>query len=619
MCGFVGAVGGRDSGVDAQRLEAAVKTLQHRGPDGSAVYVRPGVALGHARLAIIDRAHGDQPMTSADGRYVVVFNGEIYNHHTLRAELEACGYRFKTRCDTEVLLHLFDHLGREMVTRLEGMFAFAIIDRRDDSVFMARDRFGKKPLYYSAGGATLRFASSTDALLQLHASRPMVNPQALYEYLVFQYVPSPLSPYDGIAKLAPGQRALWRPGELAVETYWRPPVRTGAAVRADFNFDDLNQVRSLIRAAVVKRMESEVPLGIFLSGGVDSSVVVAEAAGAGITPATFSVGFNRAEYDETRYARQVAERFGTRHTQIVADEDVATLFDRFTSYYDEPFADSSALATLAVARAAKDHVTVVLTGDGGDEMFGGYMRYMYGSRILRARHRLAPAVTATGLACAAAGRVSGRSRLSTGGKFLRDPWKGYRDQMFHFSPGEAGDILQPDLAVDVDRSAPTRRMDGLWHRGDGSTSGLMFVDEHTYLPDDLLMKMDRATMAMSLEARSPLLDHALAEHCASFPDRWLFGRGTGKRILKEAYRSVLPAEVLTRSKMGFGVPIASWMRDELRPHVAELLLDRRAPVWEWLDPDAGTALVGRFLGGEDSLSRKTWNLLALAGWASKRR
>lgn len=335
------------------------------------------------------------------------------------------------------------------------------------------------------------------------------------------------------------------------------------------------------------RLESEVPLGVFLSGGLDSSVVVAELAATGFSPATYSVGFKDAEFDESRYARLVADRFGTEHHALVADDDAVGSFEELTQAYDEPFGDSSALATLAVARAAREHVTVILTGDGGDELFGGYTRYAYARRALRINHRLGPAADIGGAVVELAGRALRRSVLAGGGRWIRNPWTGYRDSLFHFHPGELGSLLRPEVRSAVVPDAPATRLDELWDSAPGHVTTPMWIDEQTYLPEDLLVKMDRATMAHSLEARSPLLDHVLAEYSSSLSDDSLFDQaGVGKAILRVAYRDVLPTEIIERPKMGFGVPLSAWLRGELRPSVEELLLDERGVLSLWLRPEA---------------------------------
>ena len=344
MCGIAGVVAAdRLFPIDEGPLWEAAKLLHHRGPDGANVWSESGAGLSHTRLAIIDRAHGDQPMFSEDGRYAVVFNGEIYNHHDLRRELEGHGYRLRTRCDTEVLLYLYDQLGERMVERLRGMFAFVVLDRRERKAFLARDRFGKKPLYLSEAGGSLRFASTLDALRLLLPVAPDLDVEAIAEYLVLQYVPSPLTPYRGIHKLSPGHLATWSQGGIAVRQYWQPPPRGVGDLTMDRR-EATARVRELIGEAVRIRLESEVPLGVFLSGGLDSSTIVAEMAAAGVQPKTYSVGFEQVSLDETRYSRLVAERFGTDHHELTADQAVEDTFRDFVSYYDEPFADSSACA-----------------------------------------------------------------------------------------------------------------------------------------------------------------------------------------------------------------------------------------------------------------------------------
>jgi asparagine synthase (glutamine-hydrolysing) len=619
MCGIAGVLGDRAHDVGRIALLESCGRMRHRGPDGDAVWSSDGkYALAHTRLAIIDVAGGAQPMFTDDERYVVVFNGEIYNYRELRLELEGRGRRFGTRSDTEVLLHLYAELGSAMVDRLRGMFAFAVIDRQEGRALLARDRFGKKPLCYSESGGGLVFASTLDALRPLLPSKPDVDPEAIAQYLVLQYVPAPLTAWSGVRKLQPGHLAEWRDGRLEVRSYWSAPQREvdGSAPSVD---EAAGRLRELIGEAVSIRLESEVPLGVFLSGGIDSSIVVAELAATGTPPATYSVGFKHASFDESGYARLVADRFGTQHHQLVADDDPPALFLELVQAYDEPFADSSALATLAVARAASQHVTVILTGDGGDELFGGYSRYGYLRRAQRIHDRLGPFAKVSGHAAEAAGRVVGNRRLAGGGRWIRDPWAGYRDGLFHFLPKEIESLLRPELLEHARPDAPVERLNTLWGRAPGRPTTPLWVDEQTYLPDDLLVKMDRAAMAHSLEARSPLLDHVLAEYAATIPGPLLFdGAGNGKAIVRRAYRDVLPAEVLTRPKMGFGVPLAAWLRKELRPLAEELLLSKAGPLHHWLRPEAVGSFVRAFLAGDDGPKWRVWNLLALAGWASAR-
>jgi asparagine synthase (glutamine-hydrolysing) len=616
MCGIAGVLG---SDVDTRVLDASCEAMVPRGPDGSATWNAAGVGLAHTRLAIIDIAGGAQPMFTADGRYVVVFNGEIYNHRDLRRELEGHGVRFRTNADTEVLLHLYARDGASMVEHLRGMFAFAVVDLQGNRALLARDRFGKKPLCYAASNGSLAFASTLDALRPLLPGPPEVDVAAIARYLVLQYVPAPFTPWVGVRKLPPGHLAEWRDGRLDVRRYWAPPRRDSSAPLASVPEDAPRRVRELIREAVRMRLESEVPLGVFLSGGLDSSVVVAELAACGVDAGTYSVGFKDAAYDESGYARLVAERFGTDHHELIADDDPRALFEEHTRAYDEPFADSSSLATLAVARAAREHVTVILTGDGGDELFGGYTRYAAYRRALRLHRRLGPLAGPAGFAARVTGRLARSAWLTYGGSWVADPWSCYRDGLFHFQPRDLPSILRPEVLHGIEGSEPVADLEELWRDARPGTPSLLWLDELTYLPEDLLVKMDRAAMAHSLEARSPLLDHVLATFASDLPESLLFDPdGRGKSVVRTAYCDVLPAPILQRDKMGFGVPIASWMRNDLRVSVEDLLLSHDGPLQPWFRPEVVRALAERFLQGDDGVRWKAWNLLSLAGWVRAR-
>jgi asparagine synthase (glutamine-hydrolysing) len=556
-------------------------------------------------------------MASSDGRYVTVFNGEIYNHVRLRSELESAGACLVTNCDTEVLPYLYSLHGPAMVERLVGMFAFAILDLRERTVFIARDRLGKKPLYWRAGANGIAFASTADALLPLLPSAPDPDPQTIAEYMILQYVPSSRSPWEGVSKLEPGHWLRWKDGVVEQCRYWTPPLPG----EADVGVPSGEEIRALVRESVAERLESEVPLGVFLSGGLDSSIVVAEMAEIGAETRTFSVGFTQAGFDESAFSKQVAERFGTEHHHLRIEPDIPELFEQLSRAYDEPFADSSALATLGVAQAASEHVTVVLTGDGGDELFGGYDRYRALSWGSGLRSRFGRVATPAAVAGKAVGRISGVGLLEAASGFVSDPWVAYRDHLFHFSPGEIPSVLRPEMAERVDPWESVRRLDRLWERlseADDSPPWVPWVDAQTYLPDDLLTKMDRATMAFGVEARSPLLDHRLWERAAGIPRRRLLDRRQGKLLLRAAYTGILPDAVLTRPKQGFGVPIADWLRSRLRPRVDELLLSADGPLHWLLRRDAVDELVRRFMQGDDGFTTRVWNLTALGAWYQAR-
>jgi asparagine synthase (glutamine-hydrolysing) len=616
MCGLAGIVG--DGAPDETALHAALDAIRHRGPDELKVWTDGPVGLAHARLSIIDRARGSQPVLTADGRYVAVFNGEIYNHHELRTELTRLGCPMRTTCDSEILPYLYALEGPAMVERLRGMFALAIIDRSEHVVFLARDGFGKKPMYAAPTARSIAFGSTLDAVLPLLGDRPAPNVQAIAEYMVLQYVPAGLSPWTGVEKVEPGHWLRWRAGTTERRAFWHPPLTSDDIVKTVDQAAVRAEVRTHIRDAVACRLESEVPLGVFLSGGLDSSVVVAEMAGLGQRPKTYSVGFQQGDLDERPFAEMVARHFDTDHHELVPDADVVTLFGQMVRAYDEPFADSSALATLAVAQAAADHVTVVLTGDGGDELFAGYDRY----RALALGQRIGSALGPLRRPAVAVGRSAARlihaDRLRGATSFVGDPWAAYRDRMFHFMPSEIGGMLADGLSATVDAEAPVRRLDRLWTARSDIEPWVPAVDARTYLPDDLLTKMDRATMAFGVEARSPLLDRDLWSYVATLPRPLLLDHRRGKKILREAYADALPAPILTRPKRGFGVPIAVWMRANLRDVLCDLLVTTDEPVGGLLDPEAVRPLVQGFLAGADRGTNRVWNLLALAGWYEAR-
>lgn len=617
MCGIAGVVDAL--GADRGALERSALAMLHRGPDDMNVWTKGPIGVAHTRLAIIDRSNGAQPIISDGGKYVVVFNGEIYNHHELRAGLLADGYPLRTECDSEVLPYLYDAHGPQMVELLQGMFAFAIIDVDRGELFLARDRLGKKPLYLASEPRGAAFASTLDALRPMLRHRPFIDPQAVAEYLVLQYVPANLSPWCGVEKIEPGTWVRWRQGSIERRRYWTPPTpSTRSGIDRARGTDE---IRSRIRRAVAARLESEVPLGVFLSGGLDSSIVVAEMCALGVRPRTFSVGFQQAEFDERRFAEMVAQRFDTDHKTLVPEMDVEVLFRRFTQAYDEPFADSSALATLAVAEAASRDVTVVLTGDGGDELFGGYDRYRV--HHLAERFEWLPPMVRRSVAALGVGsaKVLRSDRLASASRFLaHEAWEGYRDRMCHFDPLEARAVLSERVRDVVDTSSPHHRLDRLRAKGmsPAGRAWMPWVDAQTYLPDDLLTKMDRATMSVGVEARSPFLDSDLWAYVAGLPRSSLLNARQGKMILRDAYRGVLPAPILDRPKKGFGVPIADWMRGQLRTEVHDLLIDPAEPAGGLLNGSEVRKLVRAFLDGQDEGTARVWNLLALAGWCAAR-
>jgi asparagine synthase (glutamine-hydrolysing) len=578
MCGIAGIadVGGRP--VDEGLVRAMASVQAHRGPDGEGFVCRGSVGLGHRRLAIIDLVSGEQPMASDDGAVWLVFNGEIYNYRELRAELEAAGQRFRSRSDTEVILRLYEELGPACVQRLRGMFAFAILDERARRVFLARDRVGIKPLVYAWDGSRLLFASEIKGILESRTVSREIDPEALADYLTYHYVPAPRTIFRSIRKLPPGS-TLTLPldgGQPTVSRYWqlhfRPDDRTKES-------DWLEALRFQLTDAVRCHMISDVPIGAFLSGGVDSSAVVAMMARASGKPIrTFSVGFSEADFDELAYARQVAGRYGTEHYEVVVKPDSLDVLPKLAWHFDEPFGDSSAIPTYYVSKITREHVTVALSGDGGDENFAGYRRYARAAQLRGAfDHGLGRAVRPLlGLAGRALPlEARGQAYTSLLGA---EEIERYFQLVSYGRRRAVGRLLSDDLGAVAELAGSPERFRRLAEDGTASdyVARMQHVDVETYLPDDILCKVDRTSMAVSLESRVPLLDHVLMEFVATIPSGLKLQGGRGKHVFKEAMKDWLPEAVLTRPKMGFGVPLAAWFNAELRDMAHDTLLSSQA-------------------------------------------
>ena len=612
MCGIAGVVGH----ADATLVQRMCEVLAHRGPDGDGHYAGDRVTLGMRRLAIIDVAGGQQPVRNEDGSVVAVFNGEIYNFPELRKALIEKGHRFTTAGDSECLVHLYEEHGDDFVSRLRGMFAFAIWDERRRRLLLGRDRVGKKPLYWRSDGAELHFASEAKALLEDHRFVRRLDLTALHHYLTFQYVPAPWSIYQGIGKLPPGHLLIWEDGRTRIRPYWRLDFTPRAVVAEDEATDELRQ---LLLEAVRIRLVGERPMGAFLSGGVDSGAIVAAMSMLGVDPVrTFSIGFAEAPFDERAYARMVAQRYGTEHHEFVLDRCDPDLLSDLAWHYDEPFADPSAIPTYHVARLSRDHVTVVLNGDGGDECFGGYQRYALMQRI--GRIPTAPARRLLTLCASALAtrdqRGSLSRRLGSAMRLLAQPApERYGSLMSIFAAAEKHSLYTDDVRSEL---AGINSLDLLDRAYASSTAPdalgrLIDTDIHTYLPGDLLAKMDIATMANSLEARSPFLDHELMEWAARLPTGLKVNRGTTKYLLKRAVSPWLPPEVIDRPKMGFGIPLATWLRTDLRDLLWSVLTDTTAKQRGLFRPDAVLAMLHRHEQGRDE-SRRLWALVQAELW-----
>ena len=608
MCGIAGFAGGTSPESERQiSLRAMCAAIVHRGPNEEGRYLAADVALGMRRLSVMDPAMGQQPMGNEDGSIQLVFNGEIYNHRQLRRDLVARGHTMATSSDTEVIVHLYEDLGDGVVDALRGMFAFALWDTRRHRLLIARDRIGIKPLYYWEHDGGLSFASELRSLLATSEFTPRVSAEAVAQYLTFGYVPETHCIFEGVRKLPPGHRLTWEPGsQPRIERYWTP-VRPERSEISDG--EAIETLRALLRESVSLHLESDVPLGAFLSGGIDSSTVVAQMAQ--LVPGrvkTFSIGFEEASHNEAPHAALVAREIGTDHTELIVRPDADSLVDSVITGFDEPFGDSSALPTFLVSQMAREQVTVALSGDGGDELFGGYTRYAE----LLSRREL-PAVARGALARVAAHLphgARGRNRLLDMARTIRGR---YAATVALPADVREGGVLSPSLASAI---SP---MDALLQAAFSPVAGrdllsqMTAVDLVTYLPGDILTKVDRMSMSVSLEARVPLLDHHIVEFAAALPSRLKRRDGVGKWLLREAITGLVPSRVLEHPKHGFGVPLARWFREDLRYRL-EALLAPEARLAPYVERDAVARLVGEHFSGRRDHSHLLWRLIALEIW-----
>lgn len=618
MCGIAGKV---DFGgpVDGALIHRMCRSLEHRGPDARGVMLGDGVGLGVQRLAVIDVAGGDQPIYNEDRSVAVVLNGEIYNHAELRAALIERGHRFRTRADTEVLVHLYEEHGERLVEHLRGMFAFAIWDERRRRLLLARDRVGKKPLFWSRAGGRIWFASEISALLQDPEIPRDIDMAAINAYLALQYVPHPLCAFRAIRKLPPATTMSVSADGERCRRYWALDYRDRLDGVSEQELAEM--LRERLWEATRVRLVSEVPLGAFLSGGVDSSAVVAAMADQVTEPVkTFSIGFGDAEFDELRYARMVAERFGTDHHEFRVDPRSESIFPRMAVHYGEPFADPSAIPSFHLAELTSRHVTVALNGDGGDESFAGYPKYALNERLERLLGHLPHASRRwSGAVADVIGdgrhRDTLRSRLSRRARTVAmTAAERHAAWSSAFDDGQLSRLLSDELKAMI-REPPAAALEAAWTeaRADDRVSRMLSVDVETYLPGDLLTKIDIATMAHSVEARSPLLDHELMEFAAAVPVEMKLSGGEKKRLLRLAMRGVLPDEVLDRPKMGFVVPLRRWFREELRSLPEDVLLDRRSVERGLFRRPEVERLIREHRQGVDHATR-LWVLLQLELW-----
>jgi asparagine synthase (glutamine-hydrolysing) len=611
MCGIAGIVRWDDRLPTAADVHTMCDMIVHRGPDDEGLYVGDGVALGMRRLSIIDLATGHQPVRNEDGTVWVVFNGEIYNFKELRRELEGRGHRFYTTSDTETIVHLYEDYGQEAISRLRGMFALAIWDVPRRQLLLARDRLGIKPLFYAAFKGGFAFASELKALMQLREVDRRLSWAAIGHLVAFEATPATQSILDGVRKLDAGHTAvLFDSGRLRIERYWDPrPIETDTRDEGDL----VEQLRARLDEAVALHMRSDVPVGAFLSGGIDSSAVVSlMRRHTSERVKTFSIGFREQEFDEAVYARQMAAHCGTEHHELVLAPQALDLVEDIVWHLDEPFGDSSALPTYMVSRMASEHVKVVLTGDGGDELFGGYDKYLVEQRE-RNYDRIPPVLR----------RVLGRigHALPDGAKGRRflthvalDGARRYLDAALLFTPRDQARLFRPDvlgLVRETDPLAPAL----LALTGDHPSwlDALQYYDLRGYLPLDILVKVDRMTMAHSIEARPALLDHTLVELAARLPAEMKIRGRTTKYLFKKALRGLVPDHVIDRPKQGFGVPLASWFRGPWTGYVRELLLSDTSRRRGIFDPAYIEHLLRLNARGR-SMDRQLWTLVTFEQW-----
>lgn len=620
MCGIAGKLNaGTGAVVDPTLVHRMAAVLRHRGPDAQGVWTDGGIGLGSRRLAVIDLSErARQPLANEDGAVRVVFNGEIYNFRELRADLETRGHQFRSDSDTEVIVHLYEEEGIECVRRLDGMFAFALWDNRTRALFLARDRLGQKPLFYWHHGDILVFGSEPKAILQDPDVPANPDEEAIHHYLTYGYVPAPWSAFRGIRKVPPAHYLVARRGRVDMTRYWSLSFQPKREEPEDALAEELDEQ---LGRAVERRMVSDVPLGALLSGGLDSSAVVAlmrKATSGRIQ--TFSISFDQPDYDERRFARTVATALDTEHHELTVRPDAAALLPRLVYHYNEPFADSSALPSWCLTELARQSVTVALSGDGGDESFVGYDRYAGAAVAGRVdwlplgMRRLA-ALSVRPLQGSAAKSTAARIRRFAAGLPL-DPVRRHGRWLSVMLDEQKAELYTPEFAARRGRTASLGLLEPLCTQSDATSpvEKLVHADIETYLPDDLLVKMDIASMANSLEVRSPLLDHHVVEFAARLPLAFKLRGRTPKYLLKRVMRRHLPSEIVNRRKMGFGVPIDHWLRNGLREMAHDLLLDQTAAARGIFRPEVVRRWLFDHAAGRAQHHARIWAMLMLELW-----
>ena len=621
MCGIAGKYNIRNNeSVSPDLIEKMCSSMAYRGPDDAGVYVDGPVGLGHRRLSIIDLSPlGHQPMGTSDGSLWITFNGEIYNFLELRKNLIEKGYTFKSNSDTEVLLYLYREYGEQCLRHLRGMFAFAIWDKKGQTLFLARDRIGKKPLFYYFDGKTLLFASEIKAILEDSIVKREINFEAFNDYFKYLYVPDPKTIYNNIHKLKPGHYMTCSSEGIAVKEYWDVSFSSVSDRSLDETCETLLDV---LDESVRLRMISDVPLGAFLSGGIDSSGVVALMAHNNDKPiTTCSIGFDSKTFDEIAFARTVAEKFKTDHHEFTVKENAEAVINDLAYYFDEPFADSSAVPTYYVSKLARQKVTVALSGDGGDENFAGYEKYFLDDVENRIRSKV-PGLIRRRIAPILGGLLSGMDQtLFKRAATLCHTLAHEPDYGFYLTNTEFDDRIwqrsvRDEIKKKINGYDPYSVTRHYYHKADTEShlSRILYVDLKTYLPGDILVKVDRMSMANSLEVRAPILDHNIIELAAAIRPDLKYNRGDKKYVLKQSFKKILPPEIMYRKKMGFSVPLANWMRGELRELAESALFDKNAGLSHFFKMPVVREIWDRHQSGKMNHAAILWALLMFELW-----
>lgn len=619
MCGICGKLNLDGIPVDSSLIERMCSVLSHRGPDDSGIYIKKGIGLGHRRLSITDLSLGHQPMSNETDKIWIVFDGEIYNFQELKEGFIKKGHSFKTHSDAEVILHLYEDYGIDCVKELRGMFAFAIWDSGKKRLFLARDWLSQKPLVWTRYGNTFLFASEIKSILEDKSIPKEIDPIAIHHYLSYGYVPSPLTIFKGIKKLPPGSFLVLENGIERIERYWMPVYQPKLKISEN---DAISEILRILKEAIQLRLISNVPLGAFLSGGIDSSAVVAMMAGLMTSPVkTFSIGFEEEDFSELNFARIVSKKFQTEHYEFIVKPDAIDILPKLAWFYNEPYADSSAIPTYYLSQMTRKYVTVALNGDGGDELFAGYDRYR--ACKLSLFYDKIPKFMRDAIFNMAKSLPEGEGRVSLIRRIKRfvggvseDKRRRYGRWMTMFKNDEkqrlyseemkeiTKDIDSIELLLSLYRLAPT----------DDFLEATTFTDLLMYLPDDLFIKVDIASMANSLKSRSPFLDTELVNFVSRLPFDMKLRGNKSKYILKKALSNILPQEILTRGKMGFGVPIARWFRGELKDYIYQVLLDDRAKKRGYFNTSEIKRLLDEHTSGRANYGYPLWTLLFLEVW-----